>query len=270
MIDVACVQLNVGEELGPNLDHASELIAAAASTLPASDNRLIATPEMTSGIVKGRERALAAALPMAEHPAIIRFSEQAASCRSWLLIGSISVKLENDERLANRSLLFNPDGELVAQYDKQHMFDVDVTGDQVYCESNTYRPGDKTVSADIGAATLGLSICYDVRFPALYRALARAGAGVIAVPAAFTVPTGKAHWSVLLRARAIETGSFIVAPGQTGEHHPGRVTYGHSMIISPWGEVLAEADDQPGVISATLDLALVDKARKAVPAWQFD
>lgn len=279
-LHVACVQMTAGAVLADNMHRAAALIRDAATALPDDAPRLIATPEMTSGIIKGRSAQWAAAHPQDgqpedAHPAIGFFADLAREVAASLLIGSMAIKPspdDPDQRLYNRSVLFGPDGVPVARYDKINMFDVTVEGDQAYRESHAYRPGPAVpVVVPLGPSgifSLGLSICYDVRFPALYRELARAGASVIAVPSAFTVPTGRAHWSVLLRARAIETGAYVIAPAQTGEHYPGRRTYGHSMIISPWGEVLAEADDQPGIITATLDISQVTKARHAIPACQ--
>ena len=268
-LHTACLQLTTGPDLTDNVHDSCALIDQAAAALPDGD-RLIATPEMTSGLIKGRDRQIERALPMDNHPMIGALAEKARAHQSWVLIGSLAIKLEDEERLANRSVLLNPAGEIAATYDKQHMFDVEVEDGQTYRESSTYRPGDETALADIGAAKLGLTICYDVRFPALYRHLAQAGATILAVPSAFTVPTGQAHWSTLLRARAIENGAFVIAPAQTGEHEGGRQTYGHSMIIDPWGVVLAEADDQPGFITASLDLDAVTKARRTIPSLQHD
>jgi predicted amidohydrolase len=181
----------------------------------------------------------------------------------------LAVLLE-DGRAANRSFLFAADGSVLARYDKLHMFDVDLPGGESYRESDTFRPGDSAVVADLPWARLGLSICYDVRFPYLYRDLARAGADVIAVPSAFTRQTGEAHWHVLLRARAIETGCFIVAPAQTGTHHKDRKTFGHSLIVDPWGRVLADAGTEPGIVAADIDLERISAARGAVPALSHD
>ncbi|MBV6631579.1 MAG: carbon-nitrogen hydrolase family protein [Alphaproteobacteria bacterium] len=268
-LHTACLQLTTGPDLTDNIQDSSALIDQSADVLPDGD-RLIATPEMTSGLLKGRDRQIERALPMDDHPMIGALAEKARAHQSWVLIGSVAIKLEDEKRLANRSVLLNPAGEIAVTYDKQHMFDVEVEDGQTYRESSTYRPGDRTALADIGTAKLGLTICYDVRFPALYRYLAQAGATVLAVPSAFTVPTGQAHWSTLLRARAIENGAFVIAPAQTGEHEGGRQTYGHSMIIDPWGAVLAEADDQPGFITASLDLEAVTKARRTIPSLQHD
>ena len=182
------------------------------------------------------------------------------------MIGSALVRRE-DGKAANRSILVAPDGSAAASYDKIHMFDVDLPNGERYRESNAYEPGDRAVVAPAAGAMLGLTVCYDLRFPPLYAAVARAGAQVITVPAAFTRPTGQAHWEVLLRARAIETGSFVLAAAQGGLHEDGRGTWGHSIAIGPWGEVLARIDDdEPGVVIADLDLEAVAKARAAVPA----
>jgi predicted amidohydrolase len=259
ILRIACVQLNAKPDLSANLDAAEHWIRAAH----ADGASFIATPENTSGMYDSRAALMSAALPEAEHPAIGRFSMLARVTGAWLLVGSISILLENG-KLANRSLLFDPTGEIVARYDKIHMFDADPLDGQAYRESATFQPGDKAVVAETPFGRVGLSICYDVRFASLYAALARAGAAVITVPAAFTVPTGKAHWQVLLRARAIETGAFIVAPGQTGEHAGGRMTFGHSLIISPWGEVLADGGDAEGFVAADCDMELVTKARQMI------
>ncbi|HEX2815355.1 MAG TPA: nitrilase-related carbon-nitrogen hydrolase, partial [Phenylobacterium sp.] len=182
------------------------------------------------------------------------------------LIGSALVKRQ-DGKAANRSVLISPQGAIAATYDKLHMFDVDLPTGESARESATYEPGDRAVTAQAGALKLGVTICYDLRFPALYRALALAGAEVMTIPAAFTRPTGAAHWEVLMRARAIETGSFVLAPAQGGKHEDGRGTYGHSIVVAPWGEVLAHLDhDEPGVLLADLDLSAAAKARAAIPA----
>ncbi len=187
----------------------------------------------------------------------------------WLLIGSLSIKLE-PTKAANRSFLFDPQGRIAARYDKIHMFDVEIPDGQSYRESATFRPGEEAVTADLPWGKLGLSICYDMRFPYLYRSLAHAGASFLAVPAAFTEFTGRAHWHVLLRARAIETGCFVFAPAQCGTHVADRRTYGHSLVVAPWGEVLADAGEEPGVITAHIDPARVTEARRMVPALSHD
>jgi deaminated glutathione amidase len=201
--------------------------------------------------------------------------DQAAHAGVWVLVGSLGVKTDGgDGRFANRSFLIGPDGGIVARYDKIHMFDVNVSETEVYRESSSYRPGARAVLAHAGFARLGMTVCYDVRFPHLYRALAQAGAEVLTVPAAFNHITGAAHWEVLLRARAIETGCYVLAPAQTGfhaeRHGKGRNTHGHSLVISPWGEVIADGGDAPGVVLADIDLAEVAKARHRIPSLGHD
>jgi predicted amidohydrolase len=259
ILRVACIQPNAKPDLAANLDEVEHWIREAH----AGGAGFIATPENTSGMYPDRRALIAAALPEDGHPAVTRFAALAQTTGAWLLAGSITVTL-TDEKLANRSLLFDPSGRIVARYDKIHMFDADPTDGQAYRESATFEPGDKAVVAETDFGKVGLSICYDVRFPALYNALAQGGATLITVPAAFTVPTGKAHWHVLLRARAIETGAFVVAPGQVGEHAGGRFTYGHSLIVAPWGEVLADGGEAEGFVAADCDMDRVTKARRMI------
>jgi len=196
---------------------------------------------------------------------------------AWLLIGSLVIDptgepdaTAGETRLANRSFLVDPGGRIVARYDKIHMFDIDLPGGESYRESNAYRPGGATIVVDTPWGRLGMSVCYDVRFPHLYRALAQAGADFLVVPSVFTVPTGNAHWHLLLRARAIENGCFVFAPAQWGEHTAGRRSYGHSLIVDPWGEVLADADDGVGIISARIEVARIAEVRRMVPSLQHD
>ena len=261
----ACVQMNSAAEIAPNLESASRLVRDAA----AAGANLVLTPENTTLIDPNRTRALAKTPTEEAHPGVPHFSALAKELGIWLLIGSMPVRAD-DKRIANRCFLFNPAGGIVARYDKIHMFDVDLPNGETYRESNGVRPGEQAVVASTPWGGLGLTICYDVRFGYLHRALAQAGAVLLSVPAAFTVPTGQAHWHVLLRARAIETGCFVFAPAQTGEHAEGRRTYGHSLIVSPWGEVLADAGDEPGFITADIELEEVHKARSMVPALRHD
>ncbi len=267
MVDVlraACVQVNGGPTIEENLKAVGALVREAAGR----GAKLIATPENTCHMVRD-ERKIITSPREKDHPAIPFFSALAKDLGVWLLIGSLAVRTSRTQ-LANRSFLFSDNGDIAATYDKIHMFDVDLNDDKSYRESRAVKPGGKAVIAKTPWGGLGMSICYDVRFAYLYRAMAKAGANIMAVPAAFTVPTGKAHWEVLLRARAIETGSFVLAPAQTGTHDGGRKTWGHSMIIGPWGEIIAAAGDVPGVISADLNMDEVTRARQSIPALKHD
>lgn len=259
---VACVQVCAGDDMAVNLARVSEGVREAA----AAQAELITTPENVALMAADRAQLLEHAVAEDEHPAVAHFSDLAATVRRWVLAGSIGVAA-GDGRIFNRSLLFDPDGVIAARYDKIHMFDVTLPGGESYQESRNYRPGSTAVAVDLPGAKLGMTICYDIRFPALYRALGQVGAQVITVPSAFTATTGRAHWSVLLRARAIETGAFIVAPAQVGSHPAKRNTYGHSMVVAPWGEVILDAGEACGVTYADLDLAKVTKARQSITAW---
>ncbi len=263
----ACIQMRATTEIAPNIAAASELVRAAA----ADGARVIATPEMTNIVDIRPGQARPKIREEAQDACLAALSQLAEALGITLLIGSLAIALPGDERFANRSYLIGPDGKILARYDKIHMFDVEVGDGQSYCESKAYRAGDRAVVADAPVGRIGLTICYDVRFPHLYRALGQAGADLITIPAAFTRVTGEAHWHVLVRARAIETGSFVLAPAQGGSHEDGRETFGHSLIVSPWGEILAEAVyDRPGYILADLDLAEVAKARARIPALGND
>jgi predicted amidohydrolase len=261
----ACVQLTSGNDLAANVATASELIAEAAGR--GAD--FVGTPENTTLVEVDKRRMLAEAHPEETHPAIPAFAELAARHGIWLLIGSLTIRL-SESKCANRSMLFGPDGQVAARYDKIHMFDVEIPDGQSYRESSTFRPGAQAVLAELPWATLGMTVCYDLRFPKLYRSLAQAGATLLSVPAAFTQFTGQAHWHVLLRARAIETGCFVVAPAQCGEHVGERRTYGHSLIVAPWGEVLADGGETPGITLAEIDMAKVAEARRMVPSLAND
>jgi predicted amidohydrolase len=224
------------------------------------------TPEVTMIFPENREQLRSVAAPFDGHPQLAKVGALARHLGIFVHIGSLPIPLE-DGRFANRSVLFGPDGGQVATYDKIHLFDADIAGLNAYRESATYKGGEAAVTADIAPFTLGMAICYDMRFPRLFNALANAGANLLAVPAAFTVPTGIAHWHVLLRARAIETGSYVIAAAQGGQHPNGRSTYGHSLIIDPWGKIVAELDhDSPGVLVAEIDLEAVREARQRIPA----
>jgi predicted amidohydrolase len=261
----AVVQLRSGIEPAANRAAAMPLMREAAS----AGARLIATPENTTRMDRDRPRMFAAVGPEKGDPELLAWGRAAQELGVWLLMGSGPIAT-GDGKVFNRSFFFDPDGKIVARYDKINLFDVTLSGTENYRESDTVQGGGQAVVVDgpMGAK-LGLTICYDVRFAPLYASLARAGAEVIAVPAAFTVPTGQAHWEILLRARAIETGSFVIAPAQGGHHEDGRATWGHSMIIDPWGKVLAQLDhDEPGMIIADLNLDDVAAARAKIPAWQ--
>ncbi len=236
----ACIQTCTGLNPESNVADTLEMVRSAAS----QGARLIMTPEMTNVIDMDRKRLMAKVYRQADDPAVAAFAAFARETGSYLLAGSFALA-NDDARLLNRSLLFAPDGQILAHYDKMHMFDVDLPGGERYRESAAYAAGDRAVVAHTNLGRIGLTVCYDLRFPALYRTLAQAGAAYITIPSAFTRPTGQAHWQVLLQARAIETGSYIFAPAQTGDHESGRKTYGHSMMIAPWGEVIAEAGREP-------------------------
>lgn len=261
---VAAVQLRCGIEPGANRAHALPFIREAAT----AGARFIATPENTYRLDRNRERALAAAGPEKGDAELAAWARVAQELGVWLLLGSAAIATGNG-KVYNRSFLYTPDGKVAARYDKINLFDVTLGGGETYRESETVEGGVRAVVAEgpMGAK-IGLSICYDLRFAPLYTAYAKAGVEIITAPSAFTVPTGQAHWETLLRARAIETGAFIVAPAQGGRHEDGRATYGHSLIADPWGKVVAKLDhDEPGFIVADLDLDQVVEARAKIPAW---
>ncbi|WP_396594971.1 carbon-nitrogen hydrolase family protein [Brevundimonas sp. R86498] len=266
---VALIQTRTPAAAAAALAHLEPLVREAAS----GGAKFILTPEGSNLLEQRRDRRAGAISDEDQDAAVVGLRHLAAELGVWLLIGSAIVRSGHagDDRAANRSLLIDPGGGIVARYDKLHVFDVDLPNGETYRESSTIRPGDGAVVADTPWGRLGLTVCYDIRFPHLFRQLAAAGAVMIAVPAAFTVPTGEAHWETLLRARAIETGAFILAPAQGGAHEDGRHTWGRSTVIGPWGEVIAKLDhDAPGVLHATLDLDAVAAARAAVPQLRHD
>jgi predicted amidohydrolase len=261
----ACVQMTSEREFEPNIKAAGDLVRRARD----AGADFIMTPEITGMFEPKRDRHLAKATDEANNLVLAAFRDLARETGAWLLLGSTPIKLEA-ERLANRSFLLAPDGTVAARYDKIHMFDVDLKNGESYRESALYRPGEAAVLAALPWGTLGMTVCYDLRFAYLYRSLAQAGADFLSIPAAFTVPTGKAHWHVLQRARAIENGCFVFAPAQWGEHAEGRKTFGHSLIVDPWGEVLADAGEAIGFITAEIDTAKIAEARRMVPALRHD
>lgn len=261
----ACVQVTAGRELQPNIETALRL-GREARHLGAD---FITFPENVTMIEPVGADAVRKALPESEHPAIPAFRELARETGAWILGGSLSVKL-SETKYANRSLLFDAAGNIAARYDKLHLFDVDLAGGERYRESERIVPGERAVTAPLPWGVLGMTICYDVRFPQLYRALAKAGAMMFTVPAAFTEQTGRAHWHILMRARAIECGAFVIAAAQCGIHAQGRRTYGHSLIVAPWGEVLADGGEGEGVIVAEIDPAKAAEARRRIPALLHD
>lgn len=264
-LTIACVQMNSGPDIHDNLKQAETFIRDAA----VKGATLIATPEVTDQVVSNRAEKIDQVFSQGNHPGVPFFANLAKELSVTLVIGSMCIKTETG-KIANRSFVFSPAGDILAHYDKIHLFDVDLPTGESHRESKIFAAGDRAVTVQTPEAKLGLSVCYDVRFSHLYRDLAKAGAEILSIPAAFTVPTGQAHWEVLLRARAIETGSFVMAAAQSGDHMGARKTYGHSMIISPWGEVLENAGTRNGIISAMIDLDDVARARAAIPALKHD
>jgi predicted amidohydrolase len=261
----ACVQLRSSDDVNENIATASKLIREAAKAGAA----FIATPENTTLMAPDGGAKLEKSFSEERDPALPAFRALAEELGVWLLIGSLAIKV-SDTKTANRSFLIDPKGAIAARYDKIHLFDVDLPSGEKYRESNTVAGGNRAVLADLPWGKMGLTICYDLRFPRLYRKLAKAGAQILTVPSAFTETTGKAHWHVLLRARAIENGAFVIAPAQGGLHANGRRTYGHSLIVAPWGEILAEGGTDPGVFLADIDMAAVAEARGRVPSLTHD
>jgi predicted amidohydrolase len=269
------VQLNASDDPEANLPATERLVREAAG----AGAELVLTPEVTNCVSSSRTRQQAVLRTEAEDATLARLGAVAAETGIWLLIGSLGLKpgpeeAADDGRLVNRSFLIAPDGAVAARYDKIHMFDVDIDAEESHRESAAYRPGGRAVLGATPWGPVGLTVCYDLRFPALYRALAKGGAWLLTVPAAFTVPTGRAHWEPLLRARAIETGCFVLAPAQWGRHAVSegrpRDTWGHSLAIDPWGKLLADAGEGTGVTLVDLDPGAVDAARRRVPSLHND
>jgi len=259
----AMIQMRSGLKPAVNIDDAVRLIGEAKS----AGADYVLTPEMTNILAAKREQLFAAIVEEERDSSLATLRELARKLGIYVHIGSLAIKLSN-ERAANRSFLIDPKGEISARYDKIHMFDVDLADGESYRESRNYRPGELAVLADLPWGRLGLTVCYDLRFPALYRALAEAGAIMLAIPSAFTRQTGEAHWHVLMRSRAIENGCFVFAAAQGGMHENGRETYGHSLVVDPWGRIIAEGGIEPGIIMAEIDPAEVAKARARIPSLQ--
>jgi len=260
---VGLIQMRSGVAPHANIETATRLIGEAKT----GGADYVQTPEMTNILESSRERLFAAIVPEEQDASLATFRELARALGITIHVGSLAIKASSDKAV-NRSFLIDRRGEIVARYDKIHMFDVDLKGGESYRESRSYRPGDLAVLTDLPWGRLGLTICYDLRFPALYRALAEAGATFLAIPSAFTKQTGEAHWHVLMRARAIENGSFVFAAAQGGEHENGRSTFGHSLVVDPWGRILAEGGTEPGVVFADIDPAEVSAARGRIPSLQ--
>jgi deaminated glutathione amidase len=259
----ALVQMRTGRSVAANVDTVAKLLREAKS-LGADYAQ---TPEMTA-LMEADRKALFANIAEEEHDrALIAFRELARELKIIFHVGSLAIKVSPD-KAANRSFLIGQDGEIAARYDKIHLFDVSLANGETHRESSSYSPGETALVAELPWGRLGLSVCYDLRFPALYRALAEAGAHFLAIPSAFTRQTGEAHWHVLVRARAIETGCFVLAAAQGGKHENGRETFGHSLIVDPWGRIVAEGGVEPGLVMAEIDPALVAEARSQVPALE--
>jgi predicted amidohydrolase len=260
---VALIQMRSARAPAANLDAAAKLIGEAK----AGGADYVQTPEMTNILEARRDALMTAVVPEHEDRSLAAFRDLARQHGIWLHIGSLALKVSPD-RAVNRGFLIDPQGDIAARYDKIHMFDVDLPNGETYRESRSYAPGEHAVTANLPWGRLGLTICYDLRFPALYRALAEAGCMFLAIPSSFTKQTGEAHWHVLNRARAVENGCYVFAAAQGGSHENGRDTFGHSLIVDPWGRVLAEGDVDPAVVIAEIDPAAVAAARARIPSLQ--
>ena len=258
---VGLIQMRSGMDVQANLATASQAIDEAAQAGAA----YVLTPEMTNILAAKREQLFAVITDEESDPTLAAMRKAARKHAIFVHIGSLAVKASPD-KAANRSFLIDRNGDVVARYDKIHMFDVDLANGESYRESRNYRAGDLAVVADLPWGRLGVTVCYDLRFPALYRALAEAGASFLSIPSAFTKPTGAAHWHVLMRARAIENGCFVFAAAQGGKHESGRETFGHSLVVNPWGEIIADGGSEPGVVLADVDPAQVVTARSRIPS----
>ena len=261
--NAAMIQMRSSLKPGENIDDAVRMIGEAKE----AGADYVLTPEMTNILAAKRGQLFDVIDEEESDRALATLRDLARRLGIYIHVGSLAIRISHDKAV-NRSFLIDPKGEIAARYDKIHMFDVDLAGGESYRESRNYRPGESAVLADFPWGRLGLTICYDLRFPALYRALAEAGATMLAIPSAFTKQTGEAHWHVLVRARAIENGCFVFAAAQGGKHENGRDTYGHSLIVDPWGRIVAEGGTEPGVVMARIDPAEVANARARIPSLQ--
>jgi len=259
----AMIQMRSGLKPAANLDAAARMIGEAK----AAGADYVQTPEMSNLLAANREQLFGTIIEEDADTSLAAYRDLARKHGLFIHVGSLAIKI-SPERAANRGFLIGPSGDIAARYDKIHMFDVDLGNGESYRESRNYQPGEQAVISSLPWGVLGLTICYDLRFPALYRALAEAGSAILAIPSAFTKPTGEAHWHVLMRARAIENGCFVFAAAQAGKHESGRETYGHSLIVDPWGRIIAEGGTEPGIVMADIDMAQVSKARARVPSLQ--
>ncbi|MCY4168807.1 MAG: carbon-nitrogen hydrolase family protein [Rhodobacter sp.] len=267
----ALIQLSSSDDPVANLPVTRDFIARAA----AEGAELVLTPEVTNCVSMSRARLVEVLRHEAEDDTLAALRDDAACMGIWVLIGSLALRSDDpDGRFANRSFLISPDGSIAERYDKIHMFDAVVTESETYRESDGYRPGNRAVVADTPLGRIGMTICYDMRFPALYRVLAHAGAQVVTIPSAFSPVTGAAHWETLLRARAIENGTYVLAPAQCGQHPAltgkSRRTHGHSLAVDPWGEILADGGQSPGLTMVELDFGEVDASRRRIPSLAHD
>ncbi len=261
-VQIALLQMSSGIDPAAN----AAVVVEAAQRAAGQGAAMLFTPEMTGLLDRDRARAAKHIVAEADNPVLAQAREAAAQHGIWIALGSLAV-LRPDGRWANRSLLIAVDGSIAARYDKIHMFDVDLATGESWRESNAYEPGDAVVTALTPVGLLGLTICYDIRFPALFEELGRLRCDVIATPAAFTVPTGKAHWHLMQRARAVEASAFVIATAQAGRHEDGRETYGHSLVVDPWGEVLLDMGSEPGLGFAKIDPARIAEVRAQLPSF---
>jgi predicted amidohydrolase len=264
-VKVACIQNCAGPDMSASLAEAEALCRQAASEGAA----FLLLPEFFSCLKVAEDAFELGVMSEGDHPALPRFRELARETKAWILLGSLAIAAAGEKAL-NRSYLIDDKGDIQAHYDKIHLFDVDLPGGESYRESDFIQPGDRAVVAQTPWGAIGLSICYDLRFPDLYRTLAKAGADFLAVPAAFARTSGQAHWHVLLRARAIENGCYVFAPCQPGTHGGERATYGHSLIVDPWGRILADGGEETGYVIAEIDRTEIAKARGMIPSLSHD